>query len=413
MVVAIDPEVPALVHGDAARLRQVIANFVSNAIKFTPEGEVVVRVSSGPARNGLADVRVEVSDTGIGVKDEVLDKLFESFTQADGSTTRNYGGTGLGLAISRQLIEQMGGKVGAESEPGKGSSFWFELALPVVEGSRSSHATELAIAGLTALVVAHNAANRDNLARRLRSWEMECEVAESAPHAMELLKAASAGGRPFALALIDLDGSDADGRELARAVRAEPALRDTRVVLLASIGLRSDARQGAAADRILTKPVRPSRLFDEIQTVVLGDRALSHTVGGPASVPGAHARGAGPAVLVVEDTPVNQVVATRMLEKSGFQPRVVENGREALEAMSEHSYAAVLMDCQMPVLDGYATTREVRRREGGGRRVPIIAMTANSMQGERERCIAAGMDDYLAKPLRNPLLEEVLTRWTS
>jgi two-component system sensor histidine kinase/response regulator len=411
LAVAIGPEVPALVHADAARLRQVLTNLVANAIKFTAAGEVVVRARADPASDGEALVRVEISDTGIGIERAVLEQLFEPYAQADGSTTRKYGGTGLGLAISRQLIELMGGRVGAESEPDKGSSFWFELSVPRVQAGDGAPQEEPSLAGLRVLVVDDNATSRRILERQLSSWQMSCEVAESATRAMELLESAVGAGMPYALALLDLDMPDVDGYGLARAVRAVPALGGVRLVLLSSSGGRSGAPEEAVLDGVLVKPVRQSRLYEEIQAVIAGGRRVPPRARAePADGP---RRGAVPAVLVVEDTLINQAVAAHMLERCGFEAQVAENGRRALEALSKRTYAAVLMDCQMPELDGYETTREIRRLEQGEQRMPIIAMTANAMQGERERCLAAGMDDYLTKPLRQRTLKDTLARWVA
>jgi two-component system, sensor histidine kinase and response regulator len=410
LAVAIGAEVPALVRADSARLRQVLTNLVANAIKFTAEGEVVVRASATRASDGEALVRVEISDTGIGIEHEALEQLFEPYAQADGSTTRKYGGSGLGLAISRQLVELMGGKVGADSELGAGRSFWFELPVARAQpgdGPPDEHPT---LAGLRVLVVDDSATSRRILDRQLSSWQMSCEVADSAARAMELLESAAAAGMPFALALLDLNMPDVDGDELARAIRAKPAVRGTRLVLLSSSGARSGAPAGAALDGVLVKPVRQSRLYEEIQAVIAGERpVVAHVPASDAS--DVRRRRAIASVLVVEDTPINQAVAAHMLERCGFAAQVAENGRKALDALSQRSYAAVLMDCQMPELDGYETTREIRRLEHGGPRTPIIAMTANAMQGERERCLAAGMDDYLTKPLRQRTLKDTLSRW--
>ncbi len=412
LAVAIGPEVPALVHADSARLRQVLTNLVANAIKFTAAGEVVVQARAEPASDGEALVRVEISDTGIGIEREALEQLFEPYAQADGSTTRKYGGTGLGLAISRQLIELMGGRVGAESEPGKGSSFWFELSVPHAEASDSAPREEPSLAGLRVLVVDDNATSRRILERQLSSWQMSCEVADSAADAMELLQSAAAAGIPFALGLLDLNMPGVDGYELAGAIRATPALRGMRLVLLSSSGGGAGAPEEAAFDGALVKPVPQSRLYEEIQAVMAGARAVAPRVRAPAAADAAP-RGALPAILVVEDTLINQAVAAHMLERCGFEAQVAENGRRALEALSKRTYAAVLMDCQMPELDGYETTREIRRLEQGGPRMPVIAMTANAMQGERERCLAAGMDDYLTKPLRQRTLKDTLARWVA
>ena len=412
LVVAVDPEVPALVRADAARLRQVIANLVLNAIKFTPAGEIVVRAHSTPGADGAALLRIEVSDTGIGIEHEALERLFTPFAQADSSTTRNYGGTGLGLAISRQLIELMGGSLGATSAPGEGSTFWFELALASVEREGGTLEERREIAGLRVLIVDDNATSRAILARQLSSWQMSCDVAGSAAQALERLDAAAGAGMPYPLALIDKDMPEVDGYELAHVIRQRPALSGVRLVLLSASGGAYDAPEADVDgfDGLITKPVRQSRLYEELQAVIAGERPAGRHAREPAAggkTPGREL----PQVLVVEDTPVNQAVVTRMLEKNGYEAHIAENGRKALEAMALDAYAVVLMDCQMPELDGYETTREIRRREGDGPRIPIIAMTANSMQGERERCLAAGMDDYLSKPLRNRVLKEALEHW--
>jgi len=416
LVVAIDPDLPTRLRGDVARLRQVISNFVSNAIKFTAKGEVVIRATPAAARPGADFVRVEVSDTGIGIERAALDQLFKPFSQADGSTTRKYGGTGLGLAISRQLIELMGGTVGAESRPGEGSSFWFEIPLdrPAVPERPHAQTREPVLARLRVLVVDDNATSRRTLEQQLGSRGMTCTVAENAAAAMELLDSAVAAGLPYELALIDRNMPGVDGYGLARAIRAQSTLSDTRLVLLSSAGGRPEAVD-SLFDWVPTKPVRQSRLHEELQSLIVGEDPAAQRLQKP-STPDAGVDRVDVRlleVLVVEDTPVNQAVAVRMLERCGFHARVAANGREAFEALTERSYAAVLMDCQMPELDGYQTTREIRRGERDGRRIPVIAMTASSMQGERERCLAAGMDDYLTKPMRNQTLKDMLNRWVA
>ena len=414
LIVDLGAELPALVHGDAARLSQVISNLVSNAIKFTPEGEVLVRASAGPD-DAASLVRVEVSDTGIGLDPERLQRLFEPFSQADGSTTRKYGGTGLGLAISRQLIEQMGGQVCAESEPDQGSRFWFEVSLARVAGSKARRETHGEVAGPRVLVVDDNATNGLVLEQMLCSWQVSCTVVDNAAAALQELDAGAGADRPYALALLDLDMPDVGGYELARAIRARPDLSEVRLVLLSSSGARSDAPEEAALDGRLIKPVRRARLQHELLQAAMGEHgAPAERVATAAPTETKAARsGSGAVVLVVEDTPVNQVVAARMLEKLGFRVQVAENGREALTALSERTFAAVLMDCQMSELDGYQASRAIRTRQQGAWRIPIIAMTAHAMEGERERCLAAGMDDYLTKPLRIQALKDTLTRWVN
>jgi len=412
LVVAIDPEVPGLVQGDAARLAQVIGNFTSNAIKFTAEGEVVVHASACPAGESTACVRVSVSDTGIGIGRAALDELFKPFSQADGSTTRKYGGTGLGLAISRHLIELMGGRVGAESSPGKGSCFWFELLLACGEADVAAPEEERDMAGLKVLILDNDGAGRGALERQLSSWQMSCHVTADADDALRTLESAAADGTRYALAFLDVNTSNVDAFALSHEIRSRPTLRDMRLVLLASFGARNDMPPGNEIDGLLTKPVRASRLYEEIQAVIAGElfgAALRRRNAAAAPAPDDGA--ALPCVLVVEDTLVNQVVAAKMLARCGYSARIVENGLDALAALDSEDFAAILMDCQMPKLDGYEATQEIRRREMGGARAPIIAMTANSMQGERERCLKVGMDDYLAKPLRKQQLHEALARW--
>ncbi|HYP47961.1 MAG TPA: response regulator, partial [Thermoleophilaceae bacterium] len=413
LVVAIDPGLPLQAHGDAARIRQVVLNMLSNAIKFTASGEVVVRADLVRWEDRAAVVRVEISDTGIGVDAAELEGLFEPFAQADDSSTRAYGGTGLGLAISKKLVGLMGGRLGADSEPGRGSRFWFELSLPAASSSESNPPGR-ELAGLRALVVDDNATNRLVLSKQLGSFGVICDEADSAFQAILMLEEAHVAERAYALALLDLNMPGVDGRELAGAIRARPALRDMRLMLLASSVGRPDGEQGGAIDGYLTKPVRESRLFEEVKAVMTGaDAVAALSARRRVAIDGALRGLDAPLVLVVEDTPVNQTVVVRMLEKSGFDADVAENGRAALDAVSKRSYAVVLMDCQMPVLDGYDATREIRRREQGGPRTPIIAMTANSMRGDRERCLAAGMDDYLSKPLRAPTLIDALNRWVT
>ena len=412
LVVAIDPEVPALVRGDAARLAQVIGNFTSNAIKFTAAGEVVVRASACPAGESTTCLRVSVSDTGIGIERAALDELFKPFSQADGSTTRKYGGTGLGLAISRHLVELMGGHVGAESCPGEGSTFWFELLLACGEADVAAPEEERDLAGLKVLILDNDGAGRETLERQLTSWQMSCHVTADAEDAMRALESAAAAGTHFTLVFLDVNTADVDVYALSREIGSRPALRGTRLVLLAAFGARHDMPPGIEIDGLLSKPVRASRLYEEIQAVIAGELlggALGHRHVPVA--PAADEDDASLCVLVVEDTLVNQMVAAKMLGRCGYRARIVENGLDALTALASEDFAAILMDCQMPKLDGYDTTREIRRREQGGTRVPIIAMTANSMQGERERCLKVGMDDYLAKPLRKQRLQEALGRW--
>ena len=401
---------PAL-RGDPGRLRQVLVNLLSNAIKFTEVGEVALRIHLlGQDEEGML-LRFEVKDSGIGIPLEAQTRIFEKFIQADGSTTRKFGGTGLGLAISKQLVEMMGGAIGVESVPGQGTLFWFtarfgwaladdEPALPL-DGLR----------GRRALIVDDNATNREILEHQLAAWAMHSASAASGAAALSLLRAAAARGAPYDIALLDMMMPGMDGAELAAAIRQDAALAATHLLMLTSGGTCSDAPGTRALDieRCLSKPVRQSELYDALALLVGG---ATPAVQGPVArieYQPLHAR-----VLLAEDNRVNQEVAIAMLENLGCRVRVAADGYAVLEALAGSTYDLVLMDCQMPNLDGYGATAAIRAREQeqpGARRIPVIALTANAMEGDRERCLAAGMDDYLAKPLRSAELYAVLQRW--
>jgi CheY-like chemotaxis protein/HPt (histidine-containing phosphotransfer) domain-containing protein len=392
LVARIADDVPAAVRGDDGRLRQVLMNLIGNAIKFTHEGEVVVTLTRADEA-----LRFEISDTGIGIDHVHAEALFESFAQADGSTTRRYGGTGLGLAISRQLVEMMGGRIGVESTLGDGSTFWFEVALPV--SSVRAHAPRRDLEGLDVLIVDDNATNREILERRLASWRMRAETATGGQEGLERIRARAAAGRPYDLVLLDHHMPGLDGLEVARAIGGG----GPKVILLSSAGR---TRGGPGVHATLTKPVRDSRLYDAIATAMTGAQPVTAE-----PEPEPEPAGDGASILLAEDNPTNQAVAINILRRRGYRVDVASHGGEAVDALRRETYAAVLMDCQMPVLDGYAATAEIRRLEGTARRTPIIAMTAHAMEGDRERCIAAGMDDYLSKPLNGPALDAVLQRW--
>ena len=411
----IGDDVHTLVRGDPGRLRQVIINLVGNAIKFTERGEVVVRVTTAEKGAEAQVLRFEVQDTGIGVPAEAQGRIFSAFTQADGSTTRRYGGTGLGLAIARQLAEMMGGAIGVTSEPARGSSFWFTARLgKQATAGRGSLVPRHDLRGLRVLVVDDNATNREVLHHQLQSWGMRDASAESAPRALEILREASARDEPFELVILDMMMPDMDGIQLARAIKADKAIRSARLVLLTSMGLRGDAAEARRSkiEAYLSKPVRQSELYNCLATVMgkrgSGDVLVTrHTLA--EGRPKVAAR-----VLLAEDNPVNQEVVQLMLEALGCRTDLVVDGRKAIEALGKAEYDLVLMDCQMPSMDGFEATAEIRRREGaspGSRRLPIIALTANAMAGDRERCLDSGMDDYLSKPLRQEDLQAALTRW--
>jgi PAS domain S-box-containing protein len=420
----VDSGVPTLVSGDAGRIKQVLLNLTGNAVKFTESGEVSVCVKKEDETETHVTVRFAVTDTGIGISEEEQKRLFQAFVQADGSTTRKYGGTGLGLAISKQIVELMGGEIGIESEAGKGSTFWFVVKLQK-QSAASIAATPLApranLHNLRVLIVDDNATNRKILTHQTASWGMIPVEADSGAAALRLLRASiESGGKPFDVALLDLMMPGMDGFELAQAVKEDSRLSNVRLVLMPSFGQRGD---GAAAREIgisayLMKPVKQSQLFDCLATVMgEGETADSSTAAPSNQLVTRHSLeenkfAADTRILIAEDNPVNQKVSKRQVENLGYRADVVENGLEALEALSKIPYDIVLMDCQMPLMDGYEATGEIRRREEEtGKRVVIIAMTANALEGESEKCIAAGMDDYISKPVNVGELQKLLNRW--
>ena len=428
--------VPTALRGDPGRLRQILVNLIGNAIKFTKLGEVVVTVSmeAEPGAEAAANssaacrtLRFEVSDTGVGITPEQQTKLFQAFTQADGSTTRKYGGTGLGLAICKQLVEMMGGRIGVDSKIGKGSVFWFTVPFPLQpEETQPIVTSPAALRGRKILIVDDHITNRRMLEHSLRGQGVTCESVDNGYHALEWLQQAAGRQVLFDLAILDMQMPGMDGLELARRIKAEPAISGTRLVLLTSVGQRGDvkAAQSAGIAAYLTKPIRQSLLY-ECLSLVLGStpHAVTPTAQAAASIITRHSLSEAqtrsrPLILVVEDNPVNQKVAANMIEKLGYRVNVAANGREAVESLARIPYALVFMDCQMPEMDGFEATRVIREQEAGlqqtggkSTHLPIIAMTANAMKEDRDQCFAAGMDDFLSKPVTSGSLAAVLHRW--
>ncbi|MEO6307508.1 MAG: response regulator [Nitrospiraceae bacterium] len=442
--------VPSALRGDPGRLRQILLNLVSNALKFTEQGEVVVSVSLVHHTDTQATVRFEVQDTGIGLSPEAQGRLFQSFNQADNSTTRKYGGTGLGLAICKQLTELMGGQIGVESQVGMGSTFWFSVSLGIQPpgtpsvGDRASQ--DLRGRGLC--IVDDHASDRRILELYATKWGLRCRVAADGPQALASLRTAAAEDGACGFAIIDMQMPGMDGLELARAIKADPVLAPTRLILLTSQGQRGDAKlaQTAGYAAYLTKPVQEGQLYECLLAVAIPPAPAPPRAGQsehqptPAALITRHSLAeantrAAAKLLLAEDNVINQKVAVRMLEKLGYRVDVAANGKEVLEALARIDYAAVLMDCQMPELDGFAATEEIRRREALSvkreaedemrktcealdvkcdappRRIPIIAMTANAMAEDRALCFAAGMDDYISKPVQSKVLAAVLASW--
>jgi two-component system, sensor histidine kinase and response regulator len=412
LLVDVHPDVPLSLLGDPVRVQQVLLNLASNAVKFTADGEVVIRVTLAGQKGDRAALRFEVIDMGIGIAPADQLRLFSAFAQADSSTTRKFGGTGLGLAICRQLVDLMGGTLGVISSPGEGSTFWFELSLRLAEAIESSAPTELrTLVGRRALVVDDNATNRMILRQQLLSWGVETVEAVDAFDGLAAAVLAAQEGQPFDLGVLDLNMPGMDGLELASALKADPSTAPMVLFLLSSSGQRLSAAEshvrGLAGN--LTKPVRQSELFDCLITGLNDDSPLSEPHKAETAAPeNSEVKGM---ILLVEDNKMNQLVASKMLAKLGFSFDIANHGGEAVAALAANSYDAVLMDCQMPEMDGYEATAEIRRIEGGDRHTPIIAMTAAAMAGDRERCLAAGMDDYISKPVRPEAIDAVLARW--
>jgi two-component system sensor histidine kinase/response regulator len=407
-------DVPTAVRGDPHRLRQVLTNLIGNAVKFTERGEVVIRATLTEETPTHASIRFSVTDTGIGISPEAQHRLFQAFSQADGSTTRKYGGTGLGLAISKQLVERMGGEIGMESSPGEGSTFWFTATLEKQTSPEAAAWQRAAsLEGVNVLIVDDNATNRKILHHQLSQWRMMDEEASSGIEALVALRRRAREGHPFHLAILDMQMSGMDGWMLAKAIKADPLIAGTRLVMMTSLDRQEDASamHAAGLDAYLTKPVKHAQLFESLSKVMGGESGRSPLSGAakPAEAEAPAAPGAM-RILIAEDNIVNQKVAVSQIRKLGFHADVVGNGREALDALGAAEYDLVLMDCQMPELDGYEATAQLRLIEGRARHTPVVAMTAHAIEGDREKCLAAGMDDYLSKPIRFEDLRAVVQR---
>ena len=417
----IEENVPTQLIGDPTRLHQILVNLIGNAVKFTARGEVVLNVSRESEGNRRVRLRFSVRDTGIGVSAESKKNLFQPFKQADNSTTRKFGGTGLGLAISRQLVHLMGGEIQVDSELGHGSTFWFTAEFPLQDPTPKVVAPRANLAGLRALVVDDNETNREILRRQLASWQIQVTSVASGAEALATLRKAAASGAPFHLGILDMMMPDLDGLGLAKALRAEPGFNELKLIMLTSMGHKlsrvelDQARIGAC----LIKPVRQSQLYETLASVMAGK--VSEISQAPSAVasprPTQIAADLPIRLLLAEDNLVNQNVARMQLAKFGYHVDIVANGKEAVAAGKSGNYDVILMDCQMPEMDGYEASSQLRgwereRRDRGEVFTPlhIIAMTANAMQGDREICFAAGMDDYITKPVRQTELAAALAR---
>ena len=413
----VDPDLTSTLRGDPGRLRQVLVNLVGNAIKFTHQGEIVIRAEPLHEETGHVSVHFSVQDTGVGIPYERQAAVFERFAQADGSTTRTYGGTGLGLAISKQLVEAMGGKIGLESKPGIGSIFWFDVKFekrprekrgdtaPLVLGR--SNLTQVRI-----LVVDDNQINRLVLTKNVEALGSRVDVVSSGAKALESLRNAQRAGDPYHVILLDMQMPGMDGEQTARAIKSDPSVKDVKIIVLTSMGQRGDVvrLEALGCSGYLLKPVKQQTLFDAVVAVLGRKEDL------PSGLITRHLlsekRKQSLRLLLAEDNPINQKLAILLLQKAGYSIDAVETGVQAFEKIQANSYSAVLMDVQMPDMDGIEATRRIRAWEQNkGQHIPIIAMTAHALKGDRERCIEAGMDDYVAKPIESRILYNVLDRW--
>ncbi len=411
LIYEVDPQVPPAIVGDITRLRQILINLLSNAVKFTSEGEITVTLGMKAVAKDSCELHFAVRDSGIGIPQDKLSKLFESFSQVDASTTRQYGGTGLGLAICKRLVALMGGSITVESSEGKGSSFLFFIKTQAATSEQRVYlqGNQPALMGKRVLIVDDNESNRLILSKQVESWGMVSETAELGKVALQVLQS----GKAFDLAILDMQMPEMDGATLASMIKKIPSAKRLPLILLSSIGLTQEhAESKKLFSALLMKPTKIARLYSTVMGLLSEgssqdkDVALQEVAGQQIQKLGRSAN-----VLMVEDNVINQKVGKRMLEKIGCAVEIANNGAEAIEKLRATTFDVVLMDCQMPVMDGYEATRKIRSEDSGFKHIPIIAMTAHAMEGDREICLKAGMSDYISKPVEMKRLAKMVNKW--
>lgn len=418
LIVRFAPDVPRNFTGDPGRIRQILTNLVFNAIKFTNRGYILISVEAKEKTDQKVLLRFEVKDTGIGIPEDKVGIIFDKFAQAESSSSRRYGGTGLGLAICKQLAELMGGSIGVQSREGEGSVFWFTLPLPLDLQEHEAPHPPVELAKVRIAIVDDNEVNRYVLSEQMANWGLRCASFTGAVDALAAMREAKTAGDPFHIAILDHQMPEIDGVVLGRLIKSDPALQSTALIMLTSMGHPENRTklQEAGFASCVVKPVRQSQLLNILTTVWFKEAGKTQTVlpeSAVEKVPGTAAPEPVFSVraLVVEDNIVNQKLAVKMLEKLGCRVNVAANGKEAVEMLEMFPCDVVFMDCQMPVLDGYQATAEIRSREKGEAHIPIVAMTASAMYGDREKCLQSGMDDYISKPVKMEILRSVLERW--
>ena len=422
----IHTDVPTALVGDPGRIRQILMNLIGNAIKFTEHGEVIVivqKIEATAQPSGFCGLQFSVRDTGVGLSEEAQSRLFQAFTQADNSTTRKYGGTGLGLAIAKQLVYLMNGEIGVESAPGQGSTFWFTAQFDVQPGAMATAPRLEDLSGFRVLIVDDNATSRNILQHQLRAWNVTAGSTESGPQAVDILRSAVSQGAPYDLAIVDMHMPYMTGPELAQAIKTDPTLSSLSILLLIAVGQRADieAASQAGVSTYISKPLRQADLYNALLAMKNGEGSITLRQIPAVADSQEIARDAQEEtqfrarVLLTEDNSVNQEVACTMLQLLGCKVDIATNGREAVQAVQRTTYDLVFMDCQMPEMDGFEATHAIRTwetqaRSVPGQHIPIVALTANAMEKDRQRCLDAGMDDYLSKPFSQERLAAVLSR---